>query len=92
MRIGVKSEIHSCTISFMKNILKDYFSDDEIELVEKSQKARIDIQYYSDRNISDDLYNRMVARSASFMVTCKEIANNLNEADINSLRSKLQLN
>lgn len=55
MKMGVKCEIHSCTISFMKSFLQKYFTREEISLIEKSQKARIDAQYYSDRNIPEDI-------------------------------------
>ncbi len=90
MKIGIKSEIHSCTIAFMKKVLRDYFSEEEISLVEKSQKARIDTQYYSNRNISDNLYSRMTNNSALFLTKCKEIANNLTEKDINDIREMIK--
>lgn len=89
MKIGVKCEIHSCTISFMQHFLNKYFTDEEIELIEKSQKARIDTQYYSNRNISDDLYKRMTNHTALFLTKCKEIANNLTEEEIKDIRSNL---
>lgn len=89
MKIGVKCEIHSCTISFMQHFLNKYFTDEEIELIEKSQKARIDTQYYSNRNISDDLYKRMTNNTALFLTKCKEIANNLTEEEIKDIRSNL---
>lgn len=71
MKIGVKCEIHSCTISFMQIFLNNHFSEQEIELIERSQKARIDTQYYSDRNISDELYNRMTRETPMFLAKCK---------------------
>ena len=60
MKIGLKCGIHSCTISFMRHFLNKNFTSEEIELIEKSQKARIDAQYYSDRNISDELYKGII--------------------------------
>ena len=90
MKIGIKCEIHSCTISFMKNFLDTYFTIEESELIEKSQNARIDTQYYSDRNISDNLYNEMINKSVLFLAKCKEIANNLTEQEIESIRKKIK--
>jgi len=90
MKIGVKCEIHLCAISFMKHFLNDYFTDEEIELIEKSQKARIDTQYYSDRNISDDLYKKMTSNTALFLVKCKEVSNEINEKSIKNIRSKIE--
>ena len=90
MKIGVKCEIHSCTISFMKRFLNKYFTLEEIELVEKSQKARIDTQYYSDRNISDELYERMINKASLFLARCKNVLNDLTEKEIEDIRSKLK--
>ncbi|MBU1245544.1 MAG: HEPN domain-containing protein [Nanoarchaeota archaeon] len=90
MKIGVKCEIHSCTISFMKRFLNKYFTPEEIELVEKSQKARIDTQYYSDRNISDELYERMINKASLFLARCKNVLNDLTEKEIEDIRSKLK--
>jgi len=92
MKIGIKCEIHSCTISFMKEFLKNYFTLEEIELVEESQKARIDTQYYSDRNISDELYNRMTNNTALFLAKCKNILHVLDETSIEEIRSNLNGN
>ncbi len=38
MRVGIKSEIHSCTVDFVKEYLNDYFNKEEIELIEDSLK------------------------------------------------------
>src|SRR3989339_885749 len=51
MKIGVKCEIHSCTIGFVKRFLAEYFSDTELEFAEGSLKARTDSQYYVDRTV-----------------------------------------
>jgi len=88
-KIGIKSEIHSCTISFMKNFLNNYFTEKEIELIEESQKARIDAQYYSNRNISDELYKKIENNTALFLARCKEILNELNEDSIQKIRNNL---
>lgn len=89
MKIGIKCEIHSCTISFMQNFLNKHFTDEEIELIEKSQKARIDTQYYSDRNISDELYERMINNAALFLAKCKKVLNDLAEEEIENIRGNL---
>ena len=88
MKIGIKCEIHSCTISFMKIFLKNHFKSEEIDLIEKSQKARIDVQYYSDRNLSDELYTRITNNPSLFLAKCKEVLNQLNEKEIQNLRER----
>ncbi len=36
MKIGIKCEIHSCTIEFTKRFLKNHFSSEDFELIDKS--------------------------------------------------------
>jgi uncharacterized protein (UPF0332 family) len=91
MKIGIKCEIHSCTISFMQNLLKNYFTNEDIDLIEKSQKARIDTQYYSDRNISDELYKKIIDNVPLFLVKCKNILNEINEEAIKEIREELEI-
>ena len=89
MKIGVKCEIHSCTISFMKHFLNNHFTNEEVKLIEESQKARIDTQYYSDRNISDETYERIIKGTALFFARGKEILNKINENLIKQIREEI---
>ncbi len=89
MKVGVKCEIHSCTISFMQHFLNQHFTNEDINLIEKSQKARIDTQYYSNRNISDELYSKITNNTSLFLVKCKEIINSLTEQDVENIRLTL---
>lgn len=89
MKIGIKCEIHSCTLSFIKYFLSNHFTDEEIDLIEKSQKARINLQYYSDRDISEELYKQIKKEVPFFSTKCKEVLNNLTEKEIKDIRLKL---
>ncbi len=75
----------------MKEFLRDYFSEEDIELLEKSQKARIDVQYYSDKNISKELYQKIKKQRALFLVKCKNILNHMNEETVKKLREKIKI-
>ncbi len=89
-KIGIKCEIHSCTISFMQHFLHKYFLPEDIDLIERSQKARIDTQYYSDRNISEELYKKITDNAALFLVKCKELLHILDETSINNIRREFK--
>ena len=89
-KIGIKCEIHSCTIEFAKKFLKDYFNEEELDFAEDSLKARIDSQYYIDRTVPDEQYNQMIMKSPEFLVKCKSILIKLNEKKANEIRSKFQ--
>ncbi|MCK5017030.1 MAG: hypothetical protein KAS32_08155, partial [Candidatus Peribacteraceae bacterium] len=89
-RIGIKCEIHSCTIEFAKRFLKDYFNEDEIDFIEDSLKARIDSQYYVDRKVLDEQFNNMIKIPPEFLVKCKSVLVKLNEKRTNDIRNKFQ--
>ena len=89
-RIGVKCEIHSCTIEFAKRFLREYLAEEDLDFTEDSLKARIDSQYYVDRAVSDEQYNKMVKNSPEFLVKCKSISNKLNEKKVNDIRKEFQ--
>ena len=53
IKIGIKCEIHSCTIEFAKRFLREYFTEEDLDFTADSLKARIDSQYYVDRSVPD---------------------------------------
>ena len=90
IRIGVKCENHSCTIEFMNILLKEFFSKDDVKLLENSMKARIDAQYYANRRVSEEQFSQMIRCAASFFVKCKETLLKLNHEQIESIRQKIK--
>lgn len=89
MKLGIKCEIHSCTMEFMKRFLRDYFSEDECKLLEDSLGARIDAQYYVNRVVPDKTYNKMLAQAPQFLVKCKSIILKLDEKEIEAIRKRV---
>jgi uncharacterized protein (UPF0332 family) len=90
MKIGIKCEIHSCTIEFAKKYLNDFFDDEDFHFITNSLKARIDSQYYIDRTVSNEQYDDMIKKTPQFMVKCKSIINKLNEKKITEIRRNFQ--
>lgn len=90
MKLGVKCEIHSCTIEFAKKFLKEYFEETELDFIEDSLKARIDSQYYVNRTVLDEQHNKMIKKAPEFLVKCKSIIIKLNEKKVNEIRNEFQ--
>ena len=88
MKIGVKCEIHSCTIEFTKRYFNDYFDESEFKFIEDSCTARVDSQYYIDRTVPDEQYNLMIQKTPEFLVKCKSILIKLNDMKVNEIRDK----
>ena len=89
IKIGVKCEIHSCTITFAETFLDKHLKKEDLNLLKKSMKARIDVQYYTNRNISESLYKEMVENSPKFIVKCKNIITKLTDKEISEIRKKI---
>lgn len=87
MRLGIKSEIHECTIalcSFFEDqgILKGELSD----TLEKDKKLRIDNQYYLKNLYVDVDYDTLL----NFMLEIKEVLVKLTYDDIKDIRTKIE--
>ena len=89
IRIGVKCEIHSCTISFAKAFLNQYLDEDEISFLKRAMKARIDTQYYTDKDVPDTFYREMIEKAAHYMTKCKDIISMIPEKNIMEIRDGL---
>lgn len=90
MRVGVKCEIHSCTIEFAKRLLPDYFSAEELDFLGNSLQARIDSQYYVNRAVPDKQYNDLIEKAPEFFVKCKSVLLQLNEKTILNIRERFK--
>lgn len=87
MAVGVKSEIHSCTIELAKRFLSNILSRDDLKLLEDAFSARNDSQYYVDRTIPDTKVERVTKGAPGFFVRCKNAV--LDEGCIKSIREHL---
>ena len=91
MKIGIKCEIHSCTIEFARQLLKVYISKEDIDFLEESMKARVDTQYYVNKDVPDQYLRNMVKKTPLFVVKCKSLLAQLTEETINKIREKISL-
>ncbi len=87
MKIGIKCEIHACSIEIMKKLLRNYFSNEDVNLLQKSLTARIDAQYYTDREIKEEQRLLMIENAPKFHLKCKEITIKLTNKEIVQIRN-----
>lgn len=88
MKIGIKCEIHSCTIECSKRFLKYYFSDGDFYFIDKAFSARIDSQYYVNKNVPDANYELILKTTPLFLVKCKNVI--ITQQEINEIREKIK--
>jgi len=86
-RIGVRCEIHDCTIALFNYLFGSAMQADMVEQLRQSKQDRIDAQYYS-RTIRVDL-NDLTSQAKQFVLEIEKLIDGLDVQAINALRSKL---
>mgnify|MGYP001567023751 CR=1 FL=1 len=90
MRIGVKCEVHACTLAFIRSFLSEYFSNEDCTFFEQSLQARVDAQYYVDRTVPDEQYQLMLKKAPDVLVQCKDIVQHITQKKVYQLRGDLR--
>lgn len=88
-KIGIKSEIHSCSIAFMKHFLKEFYSNEELDLIEIAFSSRNILQYYVDKSVNQGDLEKVWKEAYGFFVKSREILFKLNEKEINKIRKEV---
>ena len=89
MKIGVKCEIHSCTLKFMEEFLSGFYSKEDIRIIGKAFDCRNAIQYYVDSVLQKSDSDFIISKSPFFYSKSKDILTNLNEHQINKIREDI---
>lgn len=89
-KIGVKSEIHSCSIELMKILLEGFYSKEDIELIESAFSVRNTLQYYVNKSINKKEVSNLFKNAYGFFVKSREIFSKINEEDILKIRNEIK--
>ncbi len=85
-KIGIRCEIHDCTLEFLRIVSEDLgITKEELNLIKDLKKKRIDVQYHLKE--PEEIDEKSIA---GFVLSCKNILNNLNEDRIKEMRIKLR--
>lgn len=89
LRIGIKCEIHSCSLEFMKVHLNEFYNQKDLEMIQKSFTARINLQYYADRSVDDRIIEEIKKYCKDYFLKTKDILSKITENQINIIRENL---
>ena len=90
LRLGVKCEIHSCSLEFMNVLLMDFYGLKDREMIEKAFSARIDLQYYANRPVDKVIIEETKKYCKDFYLKTKDILARITEEQIKVIRTKLK--
>ena len=74
LRLGIKCEIHACSLEFMKRYLESYFDKKDNEMINKAFSARIDLQYYADRIVDNKIIDEGKAYCKKFFIKTVDLS------------------
>ncbi len=87
MKLGIKSEIHECTILLVKFLeKKGIFKSGTYKILEEDKELRIENQYYLKNKKVKFSYDNLL----KFILEIREIINSLTENKINKIRDELK--
>ncbi|MDD9953756.1 MAG: hypothetical protein OXR66_05460 [Candidatus Woesearchaeota archaeon] len=89
VRIGVKCEIHACTITFVEVLLKKYFTPADINFFRQAAKTRVAAQYDIDTHIPNQFYGLMMRNASTTRTTCSDIIETIADEEIKDIRAKI---
>lgn len=89
-RIGIKCEIHSCSIKFMKKHLTEFYTKKDVELLEKAFSARIDLQYYTDREVDSETINYIRKYCKEFFLKTKDSLSKIKKDKIQEILERIK--
>ena len=90
MKIGIKCEIHACTLEFMRSLLQEFYPREDFTLINKAFNSRDISQYYVDKIVPKEDIDLIISNAPYFLSKSKEILSKLNEKDINKIKLELE--
>ena len=91
MKIGVKSEIHDCTIRMGRYLSENgILNKNLIEDIEKAKQTRVDMQYYVAREFSVREIKNNAESARKFVLDVEKETVNLTTDKVNFLRDQLK--
>jgi uncharacterized protein (UPF0332 family) len=89
-KIGLKCEIHACTIECIPSLLSDYYSKEDLVIIKKGLEAREIAHYRADEIVTENDKDFVLKQTPFFLSKSKEVLATLNEKDIEVIRKKLK--
>jgi len=91
MKMGIKSEIHDCSIAVAtllteKRILRKNLASD----LSNSKQARIDIQYYVEKELDQIFIRKDVENARYFVLELEKVIENLTADRIREVRAHMR--
>lgn len=92
MKVGIKSEIHDCTIFALKSLFVDegILGEEIYEELKKSKDLRVGALYY-DKDFGREEILKSAKITPDFCLKVEEIINRISKEDVDRIRKKFEI-
>ena len=88
--LGIKCEIHKCTIKFAEEFLRDFYNKEDIKTIYEAFSLRNSAQYYVNKILNEQEILNLIKKSPIFVAKSMSILSSLNEKKIEEARNRLK--
>ena len=90
LKIGIKCEIHACSLEFMKQYLSEYYTREDVNMIEQSFGARINLQYYANRVVDEETIDKCRSYCKNFFIKTKDILSTITDEQVQAIRTRIK--
>lgn len=90
MHLGVKCEIHSCSLEFMKQFLSRDYSSKDFQKIQAAFLARTDLQYYANRPVNAKIIEENKRYCKDFYIKSRDLISKITEVQTEEIRKELR--
>jgi uncharacterized protein (UPF0332 family) len=87
-KIGVRCEIHDCTITLFEHLFSDSVSQEIIKDLRNSKQDRVEMQYYTQQPEVD--LEKVVKKTKKFVIEIEKLIDALNSEKTTELQKRLK--
>lgn len=92
MKIGIRSEMHTCTIECMREYLMNFFSYEDVRTIDDARIMRVQSQYSVALESAEEEASKIVSNVPYFLLKCRNVCNRMKSEDIENIRKMLSDN
>lgn len=91
MKIGVKSEIHDCSIAVARLLARNrILTKNLVKDISQAKETRVDVQYYVAKELEQGKVRKNIESARRFVLEIEKVIENITTGQIESIRSKLK--
>lgn len=89
-KVGVKCEIHDCTIALFRFLFADIFDNSFFEEIEMAKEQRINLTYYTDRLVPRKEIEENINKASAFVMEIEKYIESASSKEIQQLEKKVK--